>query len=434
LANGSITIDTGKLTGIRAAGPRRNAAAVGEAGTAAAASAEAGSAAAASAGSNYAQLITFQAGVNNSLALEYLEPKGLSIPTGTHKSVGLFGLTLMGGQGYLTRRYGLMADQIVAAQIVTPDGRIRSVSENSRSPADKELFWGIRGAGQFLGVVTELTVKTYNQGPIWGGQVVYDITTGDDWKTIFTTWLDIRTAAFAAGERRLCIAAVLFRTPADQFATLRIGFVLFFDGSEAEANGIFDPLLNIAGLTPLEKDIGVKTFGEIEEIQTQQFPDGFRVQFYGRNVPTASFIDPSLAMWEALITECRNDPAIAADLEDYQGGAVRDVPDNFNAYGQRALSANALTVFAVTGSPSQDPAYRTKLYNIVTGTLGAYTLKAQYGNYNFWGVNRNLAFAAGSQYNRVQALINAYDRTKLMSINAPNTPGGVLMPYPTAGL
>jgi FAD/FMN-containing dehydrogenase len=75
------------------------------------------------------------------------------IVTTSHPGVGVLGATSGGGYGPLNGRYGMMADQLIAAQVVLADG---SVVE-----AGNELLWGLRGAGTGFGVVTRATVKTY---------------------------------------------------------------------------------------------------------------------------------------------------------------------------------------------------------------------------------------------------------------------------------
>src|SRR5215510_13362056 len=68
---------------------------------------------------------------------------GLATGFGDTGSVGIGGITLGGGVGYLVRKYGLTIDSLLAAEIVTADGQIRRVSETE----NPELFWAIRGGG-----------------------------------------------------------------------------------------------------------------------------------------------------------------------------------------------------------------------------------------------------------------------------------------------
>ena len=76
---------------------------------------------------------------------------GLATGFGDTGSVGIGGLTLGGGIGYLVRKYGLTIDDLLAAEIVTADGELRGVDAEHES----ELFWAIRGGGGNFGVVTD---------------------------------------------------------------------------------------------------------------------------------------------------------------------------------------------------------------------------------------------------------------------------------------
>ncbi|MBJ7332502.1 MAG: FAD-binding oxidoreductase [Solirubrobacteraceae bacterium] len=90
---------------------------------------------------------------------------GLAAPLGLASSVGVTGLTLGGGTGWLSRAHGLTAENAVAFELVTPDGELRTV-DAGREP---DLFWALRGGGGRFGVVTAVTLRLHPLSEAFGG-------------------------------------------------------------------------------------------------------------------------------------------------------------------------------------------------------------------------------------------------------------------------
>jgi FAD/FMN-containing dehydrogenase len=95
---------------------------------------------------------------------------GLAPVSGTDPTVGVTGFTLGGGHGFLARRHGLAADNLISADVVIADGELLTARKDRRSG----LFWALRGAGGNFGVATALEVKLHPVGEVFGGIARFD--------------------------------------------------------------------------------------------------------------------------------------------------------------------------------------------------------------------------------------------------------------------
>jgi len=110
-----------------------------------------------------------EAGLTNAEFLQATQPFGLATTTGTVGHVGLSGLTLGGGEGWLAGRFGLTIDNLLAVEIVTADGSLLTASATEHP----DLFWAVRGGGGNFGVVTAFTFQLHPVAQVLRGSLIH---------------------------------------------------------------------------------------------------------------------------------------------------------------------------------------------------------------------------------------------------------------------
>jgi FAD/FMN-containing dehydrogenase len=123
---------------------------------------------------------------------------GLVTPGGVVGSTGVCGLTLGGGIGHLTAQHGLTCDNLVGAELVTPDGAVIRATQDENA----ELLWGLRGAGGNFGVVTRMEFRLHPLERVVGGVLAYG---GDQVREALRRFRDVA----AGSPRELSCQAVL---------------------------------------------------------------------------------------------------------------------------------------------------------------------------------------------------------------------------------
>ena len=171
---------------------------------------------------------------------------GLATPFGDTGSVGIGGLTLGGGIGFLARKYGLAIDALESVEIVTADGR--QLTANAESHPD--LFWAVRGGGGNFGVVTRFQYRLYPVGDVLGGALFMPAT-----REVLQSLVPV---ASAAPEELTTISFLMHLPPAPFVPAVLVGtpslavmFVWAGDPQEGQAalapfRAVATPLIDMA--------------------------------------------------------------------------------------------------------------------------------------------------------------------------------------------
>jgi hypothetical protein len=165
---------------------------------------------------------------------------GLAVTGGRVTHTGVAGLTLGSGSGWLERRFGMTAADMVAAEIVTADGRVLHASAEENN----DLFWGLRGGGGNFGVVTEFQLRLHRLGPIvFGGMVLHPRDAGGELLRCYREFME-----HAPDE--VCGGIALITAPPEDFVPDHAkgqpacGVVMLYAGDPDEGAEALRPLYN----------------------------------------------------------------------------------------------------------------------------------------------------------------------------------------------
>jgi FAD/FMN-containing dehydrogenase len=246
---------------------------------------------------------------------------GLATGFGDTGSVGLGGLTTGGGVGYLGRKHGLTIDNLLAAEIVTADGRVLTVDADT----NPDLFWAIRGGGGNFGVVTKFKFRLHDVPSFIGGILVLPATA--------ETVAGFIDAADAASEQLSTICNVMPCPPLPFVAEEHHGSIVIFGmlawaGDIDEGQAALAPFRGLA--TPLADMVRPSTY---PEMFPPEDPD-----YHPTAVSRTMFmdhVDRPVAETIMQFLEASDASLRVAQLR-VLGGAISRVPADATAYAHRA--------------------------------------------------------------------------------------------------
>jgi FAD/FMN-containing dehydrogenase len=183
---------------------------------------------------------------------------GMAVPSGFIASTGVAGLTLGGGIGYLSRRFGLTVDSLLGADVVLADGTFVTATEHSHP----DLFWALRGGGGNFGVVTSFTFRCHDigeNGAIVGGPVLYDLADTPDVMRWYRELLPSLPEELSGWIGLITIPpAPPF--PEELWGRKACAIIWCYTGTHARAEEILDPVKGfgsprLVGLQPMPFDV-----------------------------------------------------------------------------------------------------------------------------------------------------------------------------------
>jgi hypothetical protein len=249
---------------------------------------------------------------------------GLATTGGMISSTGVGGFTLGGGAGWLMRRFGLAIDNLRAASVVLADGRFVRASAEEHP----DLFWGLRGGGGGLGVVTGFEFELHPVRQVYAGVVVWP---AEDAALILRAFRDFTVEAPDA----FCGMVVLIHAPPLPFLDAAwhgrsvVITPLCWSGDLASAEDALAPLRRVG--SPLVDHLGPMPYVQWQHLQDVGAPSGR--YHYWKTVSYRSLPDAAV---ETLATAALSLPTSLSEIHvQHLGGAVARVPQNQTPFAQR---------------------------------------------------------------------------------------------------
>jgi len=198
-------------------------------------------------------------------------PFGLAVPAGVISTTGVGGLTLGGGVGYLSRKYGLTIDNLLEADMVLADGTFVTVNKDQNA----DLFWAIRGGGGNFGVVTSFKFQAHPVRTVFGGPTLWPIEKADEIMEWYHQFIH-----HAPEELNGFIATLVIPGPPFPEALHNkqfCGIVWCYVGDPAKAEELFKPIL---AKNPVFAHVGTMPYPSIQTLFDGMLPPG--LQWYWR--------------------------------------------------------------------------------------------------------------------------------------------------------
>ena len=329
---------------------------------------------------------------------------GLATSGGVVSTTGVAGLTLGGGFGWLSRKYGLAVDNLLSVDVVTADGEVVTASEGEHA----DLFWGLRGGGGNFGIVTSFEFELHEVGPeVLFGPTVYRY---EDAPDVLRHYREFTRDT----PRECCVWVDSFTAPPlpfipEQFhGTTVLSAMQFYAGDRKEGEDVLRPLREYGD--PIADAVGPTPYTAAQSMLDDLYAEGERNYWKAHNFTelTDETLDTIVEYGERL-------PTPQSDILVHQvGGAINDVASDATAYPHRDTN-----VIVTIGARWEDPTKDDECIAWVRECHDSLAEDATGGTYvnlegDREGRERN---AYGENYDRLVELKNEYDPTNLFRMN-----------------
>jgi FAD/FMN-containing dehydrogenase len=336
---------------------------------------------------------------------------GLATPGGVISTTGVGGLTLGGGFGYLTRRYGLACDNLLSADVVTADGR----SLTACATENADLFWAIRGGGGNFGIVTSLEFKLYPVSMVYAGPTLYPAERAGDVLRMFRDYMN------GAPRELSAFFAFLIVPPGPPFpenlhGKTMCGIVAVYSGDVAAGEQATKPLREFG--PPALSHMGAAPYPAVQTMFDALLPKGlhhyWKADFTGDI--TGGIIAEHMKYGPAI-------PTVNSAMHIYpMDGAVHDVAEDATAFAYRKAKY-AHIIAAVSPDPAPMPQYREWVRNYWSA-LHPHSSGGAYVNFLMDEGDDRIAASYKGNYARLAQIKKKYDPANLFHMNQNIRPTG----------
>ncbi|MBW4620306.1 MAG: FAD-binding oxidoreductase [Cyanosarcina radialis HA8281-LM2] len=330
---------------------------------------------------------------------------GLATPVGINSTTGIAGLTLGGGFGWLTRKYGLTIDNLVSAEMITADGNKIRTSDNENA----DLFWAIRGGGGNFGVVTEFEFALHPVGPeILAGLIVFPFSQA---KQVLTKYREFAESA----PEELNVWAVLRQAPPLPFLPANVHdqevviLPVFYVGDIAKGEKLIEPLRSFGDACG--EHIGSQPYVEWQQAFDPLLTRGARNYWKSHN-----FTELRDEVLDAIVEFAGQLPSPQCEI--FIGciaGAANRVPADAMAYRHRDAKF-VLNVHGRWDDVAQDE-IGIKWAREFFQASAPYASAGAYVNFMTQEEGDRIAAVYGSNYDRLVQIKKRYDPENIFHLN-----------------